>query len=463
MSGVWVVIPAYNEARTIRAVAERALAVNPNVIVVDDGSSDGTGAALAGLPLTLLRNEPNQGKAASLWRGMQHALAQGAQTVITLDGDGQHAPEEIPRLLELAVRRPGHIVIGARLADKAAIPPRRYYANKVANFWISWAAGYPIADSQSGFRLYPAALLRGLNLRHERERGFVFESEILIEAARRGVYSLPLPIAAVYQPGARASHFRSVLDIVRITRMVAWKLASRGMYPQGLVRAFVLPRARRLRAEMGADGLAMLVLSNLVMAASAGLSLVWQVYRVYRAARETPATTAAGCYLVLGMRLRHGQVAADYAARLQRALVLYRRDPHARIVVLGGETGNGAVSEAVAGRAFLLERGVPAAAILVEDASRHTLENLRHARDILRELCIAPVALITSRYHLARAYALARGLGIQHALCAAEERLVLDRRTLLRLLREAYYLHWYVVGRAWSVATANKKMLGRIA
>lgn len=236
-----VVIPAYNEVATIREVVTRTLALCSRVVVVDDGSADGTARALAGLPVTILRHDSNRGKAAALWSGFERALADGADAVITLDGDGQHCPEDIPRILEAAEKYRGCIVIGSRISERHAFPLPRYYANRTANFWISWAAGYRIEDSQSGFRLYPAALLRRARVPHDRAHGFVFESEILIEAARSGIRSMSLPIAAIYAPGARASHFRTIVDVLRITRMVAWKLLSRAMYPQGLVRAFLLP------------------------------------------------------------------------------------------------------------------------------------------------------------------------------------------------------------------------------
>jgi glycosyltransferase involved in cell wall biosynthesis len=241
---VAVLIPAYNEAATIRDVATRALACGSPVVVIDDGSTDSTAGALAGLPVTLLRNASNQGKAASLWLGMQHALAEGADGVVTLDGDGQHNPEDIPRLVAAADAHAGAIVIGSRMREKTEFPRRRLLANQTANFCISWACGYRVEDSQSGFRFYPAALLRRVRLSHDRPHGFVFESEILIEAARLGVRSVPVPIAAIYRPGARASHFHAVRDVLRIGRMVAWKLLCRALYPQGLWSAFVLPRRR---------------------------------------------------------------------------------------------------------------------------------------------------------------------------------------------------------------------------
>lgn len=238
-----VVIPAYNEAVTIRDIAARALKICPQVIVVDDGSVDGTARALDGLAVQLLRNDRNLGKAASLWRGAQAALASGVDAVVTLDGDGQHAPEDISRLMAAAQQNPGSIVIGARLADRHAIPKLRYFGNRVAVFWLSWACGQRLGDSQSGFRVYPAELFGKVSIAHDRQHGFVFESEILIEAARHGHRCVMVPIAAIYRAGARVSYFRH-LDTLRIIRMVAWKLMSRGLYLQGFYRAFLKPTAR---------------------------------------------------------------------------------------------------------------------------------------------------------------------------------------------------------------------------
>jgi glycosyltransferase involved in cell wall biosynthesis len=232
-----VVIPAYNEVATIRDVAGRALAQLPLVIVVDDGSTDGTSAALEGLPVVLLRNESNRGKAGSLCRGAGEAARRGAAAIVTLDGDGQHCPEDIPRLLEAWRTAPQRIVIGSRLHLREAIPPARYRANRFANFWISWAAGQAIADTQSGFRVYPAGLLAQPPVPCGVAASFVFESEILIEAARSGLQVSCVPINATYGAHVRASHFRPVLDIARIVRMVAWRLLARGLYLQGLVRS----------------------------------------------------------------------------------------------------------------------------------------------------------------------------------------------------------------------------------
>jgi len=234
------VIPAYNEAATIREVATRVLQFLPHLIVVDDGSTDGTSAELAGLPLTLIANPANLGKGASLWRGFALALAEGADAVVTLDGDAQHRPEDIPRLVAAAEAQPGRIVIGARLWERDKVPAPRYFGNRFANFWVAWAAGFPVADSQSGFRLYPASLLKTVKVNPEAR--FAFESEILIEAGRAGVRSAAVPIAALYPPNARASHYRSTVDTARIVRMIAWKLVSRGFDLPALVRSLSLAR-----------------------------------------------------------------------------------------------------------------------------------------------------------------------------------------------------------------------------
>jgi len=225
-----VVIPAYNEERTIREVVERCLLQVEKVIVVDDGSSDGTVQALAGLPITLLRHAVNQGKACSLWDGMQEARRQAVSAIVTLDGDGQHRPEDIPRLLQHYRQTPNTIVIGARLHEWENIPRYRYNAIRFANFWIGLCAGYAISDSQSGFRIYPANLLDRVAVAHNRASGFVFESEILIEAGRAGIVSTPIAIPAIYSEQARGSHYRPVSDTWRIVRMVAGKLLAHGFY-----------------------------------------------------------------------------------------------------------------------------------------------------------------------------------------------------------------------------------------
>ena len=243
-----VVIPAYNEAATIRQVALSALQHAPLVIVVDDGSNDDTAAQLEGMNVEVLRNEVNMGKGGSLWRGLQHAINKGAEAVFTLDGDGQHDPGDIPDLLNEARINPNAVVVGARLLNRENAPKARLFANNFADFWVSWAAGQFIQDSQSGFRLYPKSLIENVEVSTHRSRSFVFESEIIIEAGRRGHKIICAPIMSKYFENARPSHFNAGADITKIVLMIAWKLVSRGTYVQGLARSLV-QRAKHQRLK----------------------------------------------------------------------------------------------------------------------------------------------------------------------------------------------------------------------
>jgi len=213
---------------------------------------------------------------------------------------------------------------------------------------------------------------------------------------------------------------------------------------------------------MGWDGLAMLALSNLLLLATLGLSGLWLLRQVWRIARDAPVAGVDGDWIVvLGARLIHDQVAPGYARRLRRVAALHQADPRRRILLVGGHTG-GSVSEAERGREFLLELGLPAASLFIEDQSLNTLDNLRQARRLLAGDRVRPFVLVTSRYHLARSQALARGLDLQPVLCAAEDRLRLKPWTLWRLGLEDWYLHWYEVGKAWSRWTRNRHSLARI-
>lgn len=235
-SPVAAVIPVYNERATVADVVRRTLPFVDRVIVVDDGSTDDSARALDGLGIELIRQPVNGGKGAALMRGIEAAKAGGARFAVTLDADGQHPPEHIPDLLRQA--DDAHIVIGSRAADAARIPASRLFGNRAANFFISWACGHWIEDTQCGFRVYPLGLFDRLRLRRDRRSGFVFESEVLIEACRRGCRVTPVPVPALYaEVLQRPSHFRPFSDVTAIVIMVTLKLLARAFYPAGLLRA----------------------------------------------------------------------------------------------------------------------------------------------------------------------------------------------------------------------------------
>jgi len=226
-----VVIPALNESLRIREVVTGALAHCPNVIVIDDGSDDGTSECIADLPIVLLRHATRRGKGACLREGFAEALARGFDGALTMDGDGQHLADDIPRLFDAAVRYPGALVIGSRLRKRAQQPIHRRLANEFGDWGISWGCGYRIADTQSGQRYYPANVCALQDVPGE---NFVFEAQILITASRElGVRVVSVPIESRYQgPGAaaqfRKSHFRPLQDLWRITSHVVKQVLGYG-------------------------------------------------------------------------------------------------------------------------------------------------------------------------------------------------------------------------------------------
>jgi glycosyltransferase involved in cell wall biosynthesis len=236
---VAIVVPALNEALAIRSVVESALAQCADVFVIDDGSSDDTAACIADLPVRLIRHAERQGKGRSLKDGMRAAFAAGFDAVISIDGDGQHSSDDVPRLLRAHAEHPRALLLCARLVDRQSQPWLRRFANHFADFWVSWAAGQRVLDSQCGQRLYPRALLDAIE--PPQADGFAFESEVLINAGRAGFAIAAVPIRARYHAGRRASHFQPLRDVARITRMIFWKIVRRGLALPSLFRSLTRP------------------------------------------------------------------------------------------------------------------------------------------------------------------------------------------------------------------------------
>lgn len=235
------VIPARNEARTIRQVAAETRARVDLVIVVDDGSTDETTQCLEGLDIIVLSHEASCGKAAALASGFERALVENADQVVTLDGDGQHDPVDIERLLAAARAHPDHLVIGARIRQRHRQPRSRRFANHFADFWVSWASGQRVADSQTGFRVYPAALIGAIRPSTRHRHGFVFETAMLIDGARAGFPCVAVAIDSVYLDDARPSYFRPGRDIWEIFCFIFWRILLRGLYLPGLWRTLTRP------------------------------------------------------------------------------------------------------------------------------------------------------------------------------------------------------------------------------
>jgi glycosyltransferase involved in cell wall biosynthesis len=444
MESIAVVIPAYNEAPTIRDLATRALAQCARVIVIDDGSTDGTAACLADMPITLIRHERNLRKAAALWRGMQVAVESGADAVVTLDGDGQHRPEDLPILIEAAHREPRSIVIGQRIQRRDKMPPGRYLANRFADFWISWAAGRAISDSQSGFRLYPTSLIEKLDLDVSATRGFVFESEILIEGAKQGFEICGVGIPTIYESNSRSSHFRPIADVAQITLMVAGRLVRARLFLPGLYWSSLRPLWQRLAPPtLARQAYGALLLSFVALALTCGAFFAWLVYRVNRTAYLASTTeTGIDAVVVLGHRLVDSDLSKSYRLRLDRALALCSTNPCVDVFIVGGGP-NRRVTEADSGYRYLVDKGVDPTRMFRETLSRDTMENLSRIRPKL--LSHKRIALVSNRSHLERVLTIAAHMRVPLVACGAERRFTFA--VFRRSFVEAFVLHWYWTGK----------------
>jgi glycosyltransferase involved in cell wall biosynthesis len=218
MAEIAVLIPALDCGATIAAVVAGARRHVPDVLVVSDGSTDATVAEATAAGAQIVTHDRPRGKGAALLTGMRALAAQGVRRVLTMDGDGQHLAEEIPVLLEAARAAPAALVIGARQLEEFSVAPIKLFGNRFANRWVEIACGQTLADTQSGFRVYP--LRETLALR-PRARHFAFETEVLIRAVRGGMPVRSVAVRVYYPPVAeRVSHFRGVVDTVRIIFVV---------------------------------------------------------------------------------------------------------------------------------------------------------------------------------------------------------------------------------------------------
>ena len=212
-----IIIPTYNNCRTVSDVVERSLAVCPDVIVVNDGCTDNTVQSLCGLNITILSHDRNMGKGRALKTGLRYAGSNGFTHAITIDADGQHFPEDIPVLMDASERNPKDIILGMRNLTSENMPRQNTFANRFSNFWFRLQTTQKLDDTQSGLRIYPIDSLYGLKLVTAR---YEAELELLVYAAWHGVRVTGVPVRVLYQPeGERVSHFRPFWDFFRITEL----------------------------------------------------------------------------------------------------------------------------------------------------------------------------------------------------------------------------------------------------
>lgn len=216
------------------------------------------------------------------------------------------------------------------------------------------------------------------------------------------------------------------------------------------------------RGAVDWDGLVTFLLTLLLLTLTLGIPLLVSLRTVYRTAVSVAATTTAVQLLIFGKQLRNEQIDNDYRLRLLKAAELMHENSDRRLLLLGGIAGEDRISESAAGERFLIASGIEAPRMSREAQSQNTLENLRHARDLLPGGVEEPVALISNRYHLARIHTIAESLGIRHQLCAAESHFHFSWRLLPRLLIEAGYTLWFLTGKRWARLIHSQRMLDRV-
>lgn len=212
-----VLVPTYNNAGTLKKVLDRILLETQNVIVVNDGSTDGTSDILKiYLEIHQIHLPKNKGKGNALQIGFEEAISKGYEFVITIDSDGQHFPEDIPVFLEaLQQEKTKNVLyIGSRNMEQSDVPGKSSFGNKFSNFWFWFETGTWLKDTQCGFRLYP--LLELIELKFHTPK-FEFEIEVIVKAAWNGTLVKNLPVKITYDEKERVSHFRTVPDFARIS------------------------------------------------------------------------------------------------------------------------------------------------------------------------------------------------------------------------------------------------------
>lgn len=210
-----VIIPTYNNEKTLKRVLNKTLEFTSDIILVNDGSTDSTSEILKEFSQVFqIHLAQNKGKGFALRKGFKEALKRNFDYAITIDSDGQHFPEDIFVFVEEITQNGEALLIGDRNMEQDGIPKKSSFGNRFSNFWFWFETGIRLNDTQSGFRLYPIRKMEKIKFF---TRKFEFEIEVIVKSAWKGIPVKNVPIQVLYDESERVSHFRPFKDFTRIS------------------------------------------------------------------------------------------------------------------------------------------------------------------------------------------------------------------------------------------------------
>ena len=243
-----MLIPTYNNAKTLKKVLLDVQYFTSNIIVVNDGSTDETQSILESFgDLHRIQFQQNRGKGNALKIGFKEAAKLGYENAISMDSDGQHFPDDLVVFLDaLDNQKPGDqelLVIGSRTMDHPDIPYKSSFGNRCSSFWFWVETGIKLEDTQCGYRLYPLKIVNQLHLYTSK---FELEIEVIVKAAWKGAKVINLPVKVFYEPTNRVTHFRPFWDVARITLLNIWFVFCTLFFvgPRNLLRKMKKPETK---------------------------------------------------------------------------------------------------------------------------------------------------------------------------------------------------------------------------
>lgn len=211
---ICVIVPTYNNHKTLKRVLDSVLQYTSNVIVVNDGSTDTTVQILENYThLVQVHHPKNYGKGIALRNGFKRALELNYDYAITIDSDGQHFASDIPSFISALEKQGDSLLIGSRNMTQENVPKKSSFGNKFSNFWFWFETGIKLEDTQSGYRLYPLQKIPSIYFTNK----FEFEIEVIVRSAWKDIPVKNIPVQVLYDPTERVSHFRPFKDFTRIS------------------------------------------------------------------------------------------------------------------------------------------------------------------------------------------------------------------------------------------------------